>query len=45
MRRRPDSAATVRGHRVLEVLPEVGWYKGECALWIGARSCPRRASR
>lgn len=35
MRRRPDARLHIlRGNRVLEVLPEVGWYKGECALWI-----------
>jgi len=35
MRQRPDARLHIlRGNRVLEVLPEVGWYKGECALWI-----------
>lgn len=35
MRHQPGSRLQVlRGNRVLEILPEVGWYKGECALWI-----------
>jgi trehalose 6-phosphate phosphatase len=34
-RRQPGARLQIlRGNRVLEVLPEVGWYKGECALWI-----------
>jgi trehalose-phosphatase len=33
LRRRP-SFTVVRGKKVIEVLPDVGWNKRECALWL-----------
>ncbi|MBI4611066.1 MAG: trehalose-phosphatase [Candidatus Rokubacteria bacterium] len=29
-----------RGKKVIEILPRVGWNKGECGLWIRDRICP-----
>jgi trehalose-phosphatase len=36
-RRRWPALALLRGKRVVEVLPDVGWNKGECALWLRDR--------
>jgi trehalose 6-phosphate phosphatase len=33
-----DDLATLPGKQVLEILPRVGWTKGDCALWLEARA-------